>query len=86
MISWIRVHVIWSVTVLLSTIAVILILADSFKFGVLVFAAAASLLALARASGATDRLLHVRSKQVDVIIYLAFAASLILLALVIPTG
>jgi hypothetical protein len=86
MINWIKSHLIWSFTVLLSVIAVILILADSFKFGVFVFAAAASLLATARGLGAADRLLQVRSKRLDVVLYLAFATSLILLALVIPTG
>jgi hypothetical protein len=86
MISWIKSHLIWSFTVLLSAMAVILILADSFKFGVFVFAAAALLLAMARGLGTADRLLQVRSKRLDVLLYLGFATSLFLLALVIPTG
>ena len=85
MINWVRSHTIWTVTVILSAIAIILILADSFKYGVFVFSAAATLLAAARALGTSDRLLHVRSRRIDILLYLAFAASLALLAVVIPT-
>lgn len=85
MINWVRSHTIWTVTVVLSAIAIILILADSFKYGVFVFSAAAALLATARALGTTDRLLHVRSRRIDILLYLAFAASLAVLAVVIPT-
>lgn len=85
MITWLKSHLIWSFVVGLSAIAVLLILADSFKAGVFVFALAAASLALARALGAADRLLQMRSKRIDFAIYLVFAASLALLAVVIPT-
>ena len=71
---------------LLSFLAVILILTDAFKSGVLMLAGAAALLAAARAVGATDKLLAIRAKRVDVSIYLVFATSLLVLAVVIPTG
>jgi hypothetical protein len=86
MISWIKSHLIWSAVVLLSLLAVLLILTDSFKAGVLVLAAAAGVLAVARAGGATDKLLAIRTKQLDIGIYLGFALSLTLLAVVIPVG
>ena len=71
---------------LLSFLAVILILTDAFKSCVLMLAGAAALLAAARAVGATDKLLAIRAKRVDVSIYLVFATSLLVLAVVIPTG
>lgn len=86
MINWLKQHLIWSVVVLLSFLAVILILTDAFKSGVLMLAGAAALLAAARAVGATDKLLAIRAKRVDVSIYLVFATSLLVLAVVIPTG
>jgi hypothetical protein len=86
MISWIKLHLIWSTVVLLSLVAVLLILTDSFKAGVLVLAAAAGVLATARAAGATDKLLAIRTKRLDIGIYLGFALSLTLLAIVIPVG
>lgn len=85
MIAWFKAHLIWSFVVGLSAIAVLLILADSFKAGVFVFSFAAASLALVRALGTTDRLLQMRSQRIDVAIYLVFAASLALLAVVIPT-
>ncbi|MDA2975900.1 MAG: DUF3017 domain-containing protein [Actinomycetota bacterium] len=86
MTNWLKQHLIWSVVVLLSFLAVILILTDAFKSGVLMLAGAAALLAAARAVGATDKLLAIRAKRVDVSIYLVFATSLLVLAVVIPTG
>lgn len=86
MTNWLKQHLIWSVVVLLSFLAVILILTDAFKSGVLMLAGAATLLAAARAAGATDKLLAIRAKRVDVSIYLVFATSLLVLAVVIPTG
>ena len=86
MTNWLKQHLIWSVVVLLSFLAVILILTDAFKSCVLMLAGAAALLAAARAVGATDKLLAIRAKRVDVSIYLVFATSLLVLAVVIPTG
>ena len=86
MTNWLKQHLIWSVVVLLSFLAVILILTDAFKSGVLMLAGAAALLAAARAVGAIDKLLAIRAKRVDVSIYLVFATSLLVLAVVIPTG
>lgn len=85
MTNWLKQHLIWSLVVLLSFLAVILILTDAFKSGVLMLAGAAALLAAARAAGATDKLLAIRAKRVDVSIYLVFATSLLVLAVVIPT-
>lgn len=84
--NWIKSHLIWSAVVAISAIAVLLILLDLFQLGIFAFALAAASLAIARAAGVTDRLLQVRSKTFDVLLYSAFAASLTLLALVIPTG
>lgn len=86
MTNWLKQHLIWSVVVLLSFLAVILVLTDAFKSGVLMLASAAALLAAARAAGATDKLLAIRAKRFDVSIYLVFATSLLVLAVVIPTG
>lgn len=86
MIAWLRAHLIWSIVLVLSGVAVSLILADLFQIGVFVFASAAFSMAAARAMGAQDKLLHVRSKPVDITIYLAFTVSLSVLAIVLPTG
>jgi hypothetical protein len=86
MINWFKAHLIWCFVVLLSLIAVILILTDLFKTGVLVLAAAAGVLGVARTAGASDKLLTIRTKRLDVGIYLGFALSLTLLAILIPVG
>lgn len=86
MITWLRTHLIWTIVLTLSGVAVSLILADLFQLGVFVFAAAAFSLAAARAMGVQDKLLHVRSRSVDIAIYMAFTISLTVLAIVLPTG
>lgn len=84
--NWFRAHIVWSVVVVVSTTAILLILTDSFKAGIFALALAAAILVAARVAGAADKLLHVRSKSFDIALYLAFAACLMVLGLVIPTG
>jgi hypothetical protein len=86
MIFWLRSHFWWSLVVFISALAVLFILLDFFKIGVFVFSVAALILAIVRAFGTEDKLLHIRGKHADIATYLAFALSLSLLAILLPTG
>ena len=83
--SWISIHRIWLLIVMIALTGVTIIYFGDFRLGAIVLAGASGALALFRGLGARDKLLGIRTKNCDLSIYLFIALALGILAVVVPT-
>ena len=83
--SWISIHRIWLLIVMIALTGVTIIYFGDFRLGAIVLAGASGALVLFRGLGARDKLLGIRTKNFDLSIYLFIALALGILAVVVPT-